>query len=156
MCLFFQWFPAWEPQKKVSGLPIPPKLLGTVCVFVTLLEISRFLRKSKWISFINGTKWFFLLKCSCPVSTRNHCVWAGWYLFTLMNLLYFSSRFRMLAKHFQKMYQNLNINIDSDLEQLKVRETTANIYSCCFKAFVSADNSFAFLLTDSCTFFEDL
>lgn len=36
----------------------------------------------------------------------------------------------MLAEHFQKMYQNLNINIDSDLEQLKVRETTAKVHIC--------------------------
>lgn len=29
------------------------------------------------------------------------------------------------------MYQNLNINVDSDLEQLKVRETTASV--CLFR-----------------------
>lgn len=40
-------FLVWEPQKRASGLPTPPKLLGTACGFVTLLEISRFLRKSK-------------------------------------------------------------------------------------------------------------
>lgn len=37
----------------------------------------------------------------------------------------------MLAEQFQKMYQNLNINIDSDLEQLKVRATTAKVHICC-------------------------
>lgn len=55
-------FLVWEPQKRVSGPPTPAKLLGTVCVFVTLLEISRFLRKSKWISFRIKTKCFFSLK----------------------------------------------------------------------------------------------
>lgn len=66
----------------------------------------------------------------------------------LMNQLCSFSRFRMLAEHFQKMYQNLNINIDSDLEQFKVRETTAEVHICCYKAFVYEDVEFDCLLTD--------
>lgn len=30
-------------------------------------------------------------------------------------------RFRMLAEHFRTMYPNLNVDIDSELQQLKVR-----------------------------------
>lgn len=45
-----------------------------------------------------------------------------------MNKLCSSYRFRMLAEHFQKMYQNLNINVESELEQLKVRETTVKVH----------------------------
>lgn len=58
-----------------------------------------------------------------------------------MDQLCSSSRFRMLAEHFQKMYPNLNINIDSDLEQLKVGETK------------DKDIEYPCLLTDFCTFF---
>lgn len=45
-----------------------------------------------------------------------------------MNNLCSSSRFRMLAEHFQRMYQNLNINIENELEQLKVRETAVRVH----------------------------
>lgn len=38
-----------------------------------------------------------------------------------MNKLCRPRRFRMLAEHFLTMYPNLNIDIDSELEQLKVR-----------------------------------
>lgn len=34
----------------------------------------------------------------------------------------------MLAEHFQRMYQNLNINIENELEQLKVRETALKVH----------------------------
>lgn len=62
----------------------------------------------------------------------------------------------MLAEHFQTMYKNLNINIDSELEQLKVRETTAKVHIFCCKAFAYEDNQFAWLLTDFGTFFRVL
>lgn len=48
----------------------------------------------------------------------------------LMNKLCSSSRFRMLAEHFQRMYQNLNINIENELEQLKVGTTAAQVHIC--------------------------
>ena len=38
-----------------------------------------------------------------------------------MNTLCPPRRFRMLAEHFLTMYPNLNVDIDSELEQLKVR-----------------------------------
>lgn len=44
----------------------------------------------------------------------------------------------MLAKHFQRMYQNLNINIENELEQLKVRETAVKVHIC-YKASVFED-----------------
>lgn len=56
----------------------------------------------------------------------------------LMNNLCSSSRFRMLAEHFQRMYQNLNINIENELEQLKVRETAVRVHIR-YKASVSED-----------------
>lgn len=34
----------------------------------------------------------------------------------------------MLAEHFQRMYQNLNIDIENELEQLKVRETAVRVH----------------------------
>lgn len=40
---------------------------------------------------------------------------------TLTNTLSLPRRFRMLAEHFLTMYPNLNIDIDGELEQLKVR-----------------------------------
>lgn len=58
-----------------------------------------------------------------------------------MDQLCSSSRFRILAEHFQKMYPNLNINIDTDLEQLKVGETK------------DKDIEYSCLLTDFWTFF---
>lgn len=39
---------------------------------------------------------------------------------TVMTFLYSSTRFRMLADHFQTMYHNLNIDVDGELQQLKV------------------------------------
>lgn len=44
----------------------------------------------------------------------------------------------MLAEHFQRMYQNLNINIENELEQLKVRETAVKVHVR-YKASVSKD-----------------
>lgn len=39
-------------------------------------------------------------------------------------LLFLSCRFRMLAEHFLTMYPNLNVDIDSELQQLKVNPFT--------------------------------
>lgn len=118
----FKFYTQWCPP--------PTNFLNETCIFV-----SHFLLFEVFVSYhqVAAPVWSHSYKerinSACPVLyvwKMPVCVviYSAWHKYALVNQLCSSSRFRMLAEHFQKMYQNLNINIDNELEQLKVRETT--------------------------------
>lgn len=123
----------WEPRRRASVLLTPPKPLAMVCESVTLSPTSRPLRTSQY--FFNTN---ILLERE---KTENLSVPTTSFHWKTV----FPHRFRMLAEHFLTMYPNLKIDIEGELEQLKVRacqkahksnKTSYNIYIFLFPAHI--------------------
>lgn len=120
----------WEPRRRASVLLTPPKPLAMVCESVTLSPTSRPLRTSQY---------FFQYKHFTGEREKTENLNVPTTSFHWKTV--FPHRFRMLAEHFLTMYPNLKIDIEGELEQLKVRacqkahksnKTSYNIFLFCF------------------------